>query len=91
MDRLAKFRATGYALAVLGLVMAASSLLPAINPQNSVPWPLFVGSFVYLHGGFLVVLGSRGPDAKAHVGRLRFVRLGFVAVVAILVMRLVNP
>jgi hypothetical protein len=91
MERSERLRALGFALALAGLFFAASSLVPGFIPKEQFPWPLLVGSFVYLNGAFLVMLGSRGGDSKLQMGRLRVIRLGFVAVFGLIVWRLFAP
>lgn len=81
MDAKAKLRTVGYVLALVGLFTAAASLVPTVVPKDGFPWPLFVGSFVYLNGAFLVYFGAPTKDRKEHMGKLRFIRLGFAAVV----------
>ncbi len=91
MDKMGRFRAVGFTLAVVGLLFAASSLVPGFIPKEQFPWPLLVGSFIYLNGAFLVMIGSRGGDAKLQMGRLRFIRLGFVAVFGLIVWKMFAP
>lgn len=83
-------RAVGYVLAIIGLFTAASSLVPSIVPEGAFAWPLFVGSFVYLNGAFLVFFGAQTKDRKAHMGKLRFIRLGFAAVVLLVLWQIVS-
>lgn len=90
MDRLARFRRAGFGIAIGGLVIASLSLVPQLSPREQFPWPLMVGAFVYLPGAFFVLVGSRGANAREVMGRLRFVRLGFVAVFAIVVWRMLS-
>jgi hypothetical protein len=82
-----RLRTAGYVLAVLGLFVAASSLV--LFSKEQFPWTLFLGSFVYLFGAFMVFFGSRKDDPKTAMARLRFIRLGFVAVFALLVWKMV--
>lgn len=91
MDTKAKMRAAGYVLAALGLLVAAASLVPAVVPKGEFAWPIFVGSFIYLNGAFLVFIGSQTADRKAHMVRLRFIRLGFVAVLLLVIWQLFAP
>lgn len=91
MDKMAKLRALGYALAGAGLLFASSSLVPGFVGKDQFAWPLLVGSFVYLHGAFLVLIASRGKESKANMNRLRFIRLGFVAVFALIVWKMFAP
>jgi hypothetical protein len=79
----------GYALAVLGLAIAAVSLVPAWFDRDDFPWPLFIGSFVYLNGAFLAFFSAPRAEKKGAMLRLRYVRLGFVALVGVIVWRLV--
>lgn len=86
-SRLAK---VGFVLAIAGLAIAMLTLIPAVVGPQSLPWPLFVGSSVYLVGSFTLMVGSRGPHMKEQMGRLRLVRLGFIVVFATMIMRLVS-
>lgn len=54
-----------------------------------VPWPLLVGSTVYLLGALCLVANARGPAAKKAMGQLRFVRLGIIVVVLLMMQRMV--
>lgn len=80
----------GFSVAVAGLALSLLSLVPAVVSAKDFPWPLLVGSFVYLPGAFLVMIGSRGEQMKEAMGKLRFVRMGFIAVFAIAIMRIVG-
>ena len=90
VDTKAKMRTVGYVLALVGLFTAAASLVPSIVPEGGFAWPLFVGSFVYLNGAFLVFVGAQTKDRKAHMGKLRFIRLGFVAVMMLVLWQIVT-
>lgn len=91
MDKREKMRKVGYALALLGFAVALVSIVPGVFGKHDFPWTLIVGSFIYLHGGLLIVFGSRGKEARQNLMSLRFVRLGFVAIFAVLVWRLFAP
>lgn len=91
MEPRAKMRKIGYALALVGFAVALVSIVPGVFQPKEFPWTIIVGSFVYLHGALLVVFGSRGKDAKQNLMSLRFVRLGFVAIFAVMVWRLFAP
>ena len=90
MERQAKLRKLGFALAILGLVVALTAIVPGLFKKDEFPWTLLVGSFLYLHGGLLVVFASRGVDAKQTIGSLRFIRLGFVLVFAVMIWQIVG-
>jgi hypothetical protein len=85
MDRQAKLRSWGYYVALLGLAVALVSIVPGLFGKSDFPWTLFIGSFIYLHGAFMVMFGSRGADPKKTMSSLRLVRLGFVGIVAVLI------
>ncbi len=76
---------------IFGLVVSFASLLPSFNGPYAVPWPIFVGSAIYLPASFVYIFASRGKNLKLAVGKLRFIRLGFAAVMAILVWRILAP
>ena len=88
---MAKLRKAGYALALLGFAIALVCLVPGLFGKEEFPWPILVGSFIYLNGAFLVMFSTRGKDARKALGSLRFVRLGFVAVFAVLVWKILAP
>jgi hypothetical protein len=90
MDKWAKMRQLGYWLAIAGLIVALVSIVPGVFGKDQFPWTLLVGSFIYLHGSFLVLFGSRGVDPKKTMGVLRFVRLGFVVIFVVLIMQVLN-
>ena len=83
-------RRIGFVLAILGLLVAVTAVVPGIFARGEFPWTLLVGSFIYLHGGLLVVFGSRGVDPKQSVGSLRLIRFGFILIFAILIAQIVN-
>ena len=91
MEKQRRLAQSGFLLACVGLAIAAVSVLPGVLSIGSFPWPLIVGTAIYLPGAFMVMIGSRGPGMKEAIGRLRFVRLGFIAVFAFAVFRLFNP
>ena len=90
MERNEAFRKIGLCTAVGGLVVALLSFVPVISPKGSFPWALIVGATIYLPGAFLLVFGSKGADRKAAIGKLRFVRLGFIAVFAFVIFRMMS-
>lgn len=85
-----KAQSVGFAIAVLGLLIAATSLVPTWFDHDDFPWPLFVGSFIYLNGSFLTFFTAPKSEKRQAMVRLRFVRLGFLALVGIVVWRLVG-
>jgi hypothetical protein len=74
----------GYFFCVLGLGVAMLSLLPGIVPPGDFPWPIFVGSAIYFPGAFLAFFLTKGKDRNKIFNQLRFIRLGFIAIMAIL-------
>jgi hypothetical protein len=92
MEKRDRLRAIGFQIAVFGLLVACVSLVPQFFSRDQFPWTLLVGSFIYLHGAFMVLVFSKSKsDVKKNLGTLRFVRLGFVVVFALLVWRLFAP
>ncbi|HXH61028.1 MAG TPA: hypothetical protein VNI20_06680 [Fimbriimonadaceae bacterium] len=85
MERQERMRKNGFTIAIAGLAVAALSLIPPLTPKQGFPWLLILGSFVYLPGAFMVLVSSKGPDAKLIMGKLRFIRLGFIAIFALVV------
>lgn len=80
----------GYSLCILGLAVAFLTLIPAIVPINVLPWPIFVGSMIYLPGSFLIFFTAQGQDRNAAFNKIRMIRLGFLAVVVILTVRIMQ-
>lgn len=78
----------GFGLCVVGLLIALLSLVPAIVPANQIPWPVFVGTMVYMPGSALVFFSSQGQARNRNYNLVRFVRLGFFAVIVILSIRI---
>ena len=91
MQKREKLIKAGFSVAAIGLVVALFSIVPGLFGKDDFPWPILLGSFLYLHGAFMVYFAARGPEMKRHMIKLRFVRLGFVLVFAILVWRIFAP
>jgi hypothetical protein len=72
-----KLRKGGMALCVAGLVISLLSYMPSIRSGMVFPWPVLVGSAVYLPGAFGVFMGTKGADRTKALTTLRFIRLGF--------------
>ena len=87
VDR-ARLSNIGFFTAVAGLGIALLSLIPSLSEGQILPWPLIVGSTVYLLGGFCLAFNARGPEGKKAMVRLRFVRLSFVVIFLILLQRI---
>lgn len=79
----------GFGVAVLGMAVTLLSLTPLANPRDPLPWPLFVGSTVYLLGAFCLIANARGETAKKALGKLRYVRMGIIVVVVVLIQRMI--
>ncbi len=79
---------SGLWVAGAGLGVALLSLVPQIGGGLPLPWPLLLGSSVYLCGAIAVVANARGPGGKALVGKLRLIRFGFIAIVLILIVKM---
>lgn len=79
----------GYGFCLTGLAIALLSLVPSIVPPDQVPWPVFVGTMVYMPGSFLVFFSAKGMERNRHFNTIRMVRLGFFAVIAILTARVI--
>lgn len=73
---------------LFGLGVALIGLLPVFSEKDSFPWPVFAGPAIYMPAAFGLVYLSRGPNMKSMMTKLRFIRLGFVAVFAVAVYRL---
>lgn len=89
-ERRAKLHKTGMVLCILGLIVALLSFVPAVVPEYSLPWPVFVGSFIYLPGASLIFFGAKGSDRQMVFNQIRMIRLGFLAVIAILITRILS-
>lgn len=76
---------TGMVICIAGLAVSVLSLVPAVVPAGVFPWPVFAGSAIYFPGAFLAFFSSRGKERNQVFNQLRFVRLGFVAVIVIAV------
>lgn len=90
MERHETFRKVGLGMAMAGLAVALLSVVPSISSREAFPWALMVGAAIYLPGAFLLVFGTKGEDRKAAIGKLRFVRLGFIAVFAFVIFRMMS-
>jgi hypothetical protein len=73
---------------LFGLAVALIGLLPVFADPKSFPWPIFVGPAIYMPAAIGLVVSQRGVDRRAAMTKLRFIRLGFVAVFAVAVYRL---
>ncbi|MCW5938934.1 MAG: hypothetical protein KF884_04665 [Fimbriimonadaceae bacterium] len=78
----------GFGVCVASALLAATSLLPAFSGPLAVPWPLFVGAATYLLGAGMIVTAVRSPVARAWLGWLRLVRIGFALVVLAIIFRM---
>lgn len=68
---------------VAGLGVSLLSLVPGVVPTGVFPWPVFAGTAIYFPGAFLAFFSSRGQERNRVFNNLRFVRLGFVAVIVV--------
>lgn len=75
----------GLTLCLMGLAVAILSVVPGVVPKNTAPWPILVGSAIYFPGAFLAFFSTRGMDRRRVLNMLRFVRLGFIAVIVLLI------
>ena len=75
----------GLGLCIVGLLVAFLSVVPAIVPPGGFPWPVFVGSMIYFPGAITAFMSAKGKERNKTFNQLRFIRLGFLAVM-ILVM-----
>ena len=75
---------------IAGLFVALLSFVPAIVPEYSLPWPVFVGSFIYVPGASLIFFSAKGADRQMVFNKIRMIRLGFLAVIAILITRILS-
>lgn len=90
MEKREGLRKLGLGMAVTGLAVALLSVVPAVTPPDGFPWLLLAGSAIYLPGGFMLVFGTRGTEQRSAMLALRFVRLGFVAVLAVVLWRMMS-
>ena len=90
MERHEAFRKIGLGVAVGGLAVALLSVVPSISPREQFPWALMVGAAIYLPAAILLVFFTKGEERKAAIGKLRFVRLGFIAVFAFVIFRMMS-
>ncbi len=81
----------GLSLCVVGLFVAVLTVVPGVVPSGGAPWPIIVGSAIYFPGAFLAFFSSRGQDRRRVINYLRFVRLGFLAVVMLLIFSITQP
>lgn len=79
----------GLAVCILGLVIAALSLLPGGSP-GAFPWPLFAGTMIYFPGALMIAYFARGEKGKQTLSLLRFIRLGFAGLMLVIVMKMVG-
>lgn len=77
----------GFVLCIIGLVIAASSVIPAVVGPTDFPWPLFVGGFIYLPGAFMAFLGTKPSERMKMMNSIRMVRVGFFMIIALMFMR----
>ncbi len=75
----------GLGLCIVGLLISFLSIVPAVVPEGGFPWPVFVGSMIYFPGAFMAFILTKGKDRNRTFNQLRFIRLGFL-VVMVLVM-----
>lgn len=75
-----KLAKLGLGLCVGGLLIALTGLLPAVVPHGSFPWPVFVGSAVYIPGAFLAFFGCDKNERRQVATLVRIVRMGFFVV-----------
>lgn len=80
----------GYTLCGVGLAVAFLSMVPAVVPYGTPPWPIFFGSAIYIPGAFLVFFSSKGADRNRAFSNLRLIRFGFLIVIAVLIVQLVR-
>jgi hypothetical protein len=75
----------GLGLCILGLAVSVLSVVPSVVPPGDFPWPIFVGSMIYFPGAFLAFLMSKGKERNKTFNLLRFIRLGFIAVIMLVI------
>ncbi|MCH7945234.1 MAG: hypothetical protein IIC73_04360 [Armatimonadetes bacterium] len=90
MEKRESLRKLGLGMAMAGLAVALLSVFPAVTPRDGFPWPLLAGSAIYLPGAFMLIIGTRGMGQRSAMTTLRFVRLGFVAVLAVVLWRMMS-
>ena len=90
MEKREGLKKLGLGMAAAGLVVALLSVVPAVVPREGFPWPLLVGSAIYLPGAFVLIFCTKGMERRSAMTTLRFVRLGFVAVLAVVLYRMMS-
>jgi hypothetical protein len=80
----------GLAIAGLGLLVSMLTLVPGVVPNTMFPWPLFVGAFIYFPGAFLLFFAAKRQGNRKNMLYLRFIRLGFAAVLLIFIIQMVS-
>ena len=90
MEKRESLRKLGLGMAMAGLAVALLSVFPAVTPRDGFPWPLLVGSAIYLPGAFILIFSTRGLERRTSMTTRRFVRIGFVAVLAVVLYRMMS-
>ena len=75
-------------MALVGMLVSSLSLLPFVSPHDPIPWPLIVGSTVYVLGAFCLAFNARGDSGEKAMVRLRFVRMGIIVIVFALLQKM---
>jgi hypothetical protein len=73
----------GIGLCIVGLLVSFLSVVPSVVPDGSFPWPVFVGSMIYFPGAFMAFLLTKGKERNKTFNQLRFIRLGFLMVMVL--------
>ena len=77
----------GFGTAAFGLLLSSLSLVPSIGKGQFLPWPIIVGSVVYLAGGLFLAINARGASGRKYMLWLRMVRMGFIVIVFLMLFK----
>lgn len=76
----------GLGLCIIGLLVSFLSVVPAVVPPGDFPWPVFVGSMIYFPGAMMAFMLTKGKERNKTFNQLRFIRLGFLVVMVLVMM-----
>ena len=80
----------GFALCVVGLLIALSGLLPSVTPRGNFNWMVIAGSAVYLPGAVLAFMSAKGRTRNQVYVWLRMIRIGFFGIIAAWMLMVAN-
>lgn len=62
--------------------------MPNVVPPGDFPWPVLLGSAVYLPGSFMAFFGCKKEERRQVVTTVRLIRFGFVAILVVGMVRI---